>query len=140
MSVSQNLPNVTIGYSSADGCWRFSAAGLLLTLLCARQLAFNWLASQERSPQFRARRLLYRRRCCSAFATCRMLWRLATDQGSRCVFISRVGIRDTRHCRRDHRLERSVRDISDLASIAAQMMRGAQARSADRRPISMLAC
>ncbi len=91
MSVSQNLPNVTIGYSRGRLLMIFGAC-LLLTLLCAG-LAFTWQEGKGVTTFELA--ACYIGAVFFGLATCRMLWRLATARAP-VVFISRVGIRDTR--------------------------------------------
>lgn len=105
MSESQNLPNLAIGYSLARSL-KVLGAGLLLTLLCAA-VAFNWLHGKDIST--------FQIVACSAgvalfgFATCQAFWRLISAREP-VVFISRVGIRDTR-IGDDTIAWRSVRDI-----------------------------
>jgi predicted small integral membrane protein len=105
MSVSQNLPNLEIGYSLAR-LLKVLGAGLLLTLLCAA-VAFNWLHGKDIST--------FQIVACSCgvalfgFATCQAFWRLISSREP-VVFISRVGIRDTRVAD-DTIAWRSVRDI-----------------------------
>ncbi|MCP3370849.1 STM3941 family protein [Bradyrhizobium cajani] len=91
MSVSQNLPNMTISYSKGR-LLMFFGAGLLLTLLCAA-LAFSW--QEGRGVTTFEVALCYIGAVFFGLATCRMLWRLVSA-GQPVVFISRVGIRDTR--------------------------------------------
>ncbi|WP_431204838.1 STM3941 family protein [Bradyrhizobium betae] len=91
MSVSQNLPNVTIGYSRGRLLVIFGAC-LLLTLLCGG-LAFTWQEGKGATTFELA--ACYIGAVFFGLATCRMLWRLATARAP-VVFISRVGIRDTR--------------------------------------------
>jgi len=91
MSVSQNLPNVTIGYSRGRLLMIFGAC-LLLTLFCAG-LAFTWQEGKGVTTFELA--ACYIGAVFFGLATCRMLWRLATARAP-VVFISRVGIRDTR--------------------------------------------
>ncbi|MCP3385301.1 MULTISPECIES: STM3941 family protein [unclassified Bradyrhizobium] len=91
MSESQNLPNLAIGYSRARLLMVFGGS-LLLTLLCAG-LAFNWQQGQNSTtPQVA---ICYIGAVFFGLATCRMLWRLITARQP-VVFLSRVGIRDTR--------------------------------------------
>ena len=91
MSESQNLPNLTIGYSRAR-LLMFFGGGLLLTLLCAA-LAFTWQQGKNITTfQVAA---CYVGAVFFGLATCRMLWRLISARQP-VVFISRVGIRDTR--------------------------------------------
>jgi len=91
MSVSQNLPHVTIGYSRGRLLMIFGAC-LLLTLLCAG-LAFTWQEGKGVTTFELA--ACYIGAVFFGLATCRMLWRLATARAP-VVFINRVGIRDTR--------------------------------------------
>lgn len=91
MSVGQNLPNVTIGYSRGRLLMIFGAC-LLLTLLCAG-LAFTWQEGKGVTTFELA--ACYIGAVFFGLATCRMLWRLATARAP-VVFINRVGIRDTR--------------------------------------------
>ena len=91
MSVSQNLPNVTIGYSPGRLLMIFGAC-LLLTLLCSG-LAFTW--QQGKGVTTFELAACYIGAVFFGLATCRMLWRLTTAREP-VVFISRVGIRDTR--------------------------------------------
>ncbi|QPF93239.1 STM3941 family protein [Bradyrhizobium commune] len=91
MSESQNLPNLAIGYSRVR-LLTFFGVGLLLTLLCAA-LAFSWQQGKSITT--------FEVAACNigavffGLATCRMLWRLISARQP-VVFISRVGIRDTR--------------------------------------------
>jgi hypothetical protein len=105
MSVSQSLPNVAIGYSRMR-LLKLLAAGLLLTLLCA-VLALNWhLGKNITTFQIAA---CYIGVVVFGFATCKTLWMLISSREP-VVFISRVGIRDTRIA--DETIAwRSVRDI-----------------------------
>ena len=91
MSVGQNLPNITIGYSRAR-LLVFFGAGLLLTLLCAA-LAFMWQQGKNITTFEVA--ACYVGAVFFGLATFRMLWRLISAR-SPVVFISRVGIRDLR--------------------------------------------
>ncbi|WP_314947195.1 STM3941 family protein [Bradyrhizobium cosmicum] len=91
MSVGQNLPNVTIGQSRGR-LLIFFGAGLLLTLLCAT-LAFSWQQGKNITTFEVA--LCYVGAVFFGLGTCRMLWRLLSSREP-VVFISRVGIRDTR--------------------------------------------
>lgn len=91
MSESQNLPNLAIGYSRAR-LLMFFGGSLLLTLLCAA-LAFTWQEGTNVTTfQVAA---CYIGAVFFGLATCRMLWRLLSASEP-VVFISRVGIRDTR--------------------------------------------
>jgi hypothetical protein len=105
MSESHNLPNLAIGYSMARQL-KVLGAGLLLTLLCAA-IAVNWLHGKDIST--------FQIVACSVgvalfgFATCQAFWRLISSREP-VVFISRVGIRDTRVAD-DTIAWRSVRDI-----------------------------
>ncbi|MCP3410997.1 STM3941 family protein [Bradyrhizobium sp. CCGB01] len=91
MSESQNLPNLAIGYSRARLLMLFGGS-LLLTLLCAG-LAHSWQQGQNiTTPQVA---ICYVGAVFFGLASCRMLWRLITARQP-VVFISRVGIRDTR--------------------------------------------
>jgi hypothetical protein len=91
MSVGQNLPNITIGYSRGR-LLMFFGVGLLLTLLCAA-LAFMWQQGKNITTfQVAA---CYVGAVFFGLTTCRMLWRLISAR-SPVVFISRIGIRDTR--------------------------------------------
>jgi hypothetical protein len=95
MSESQNLPNLlpnlAIGYSRAR-LLTFFGGSLLLTLLCTA-LAFSL---QDGGTVTRlALDACYVGAVFFGLATCRMLWRLATARRP-LLFISRVGIRDTR--------------------------------------------
>ena len=91
MSIGQNLPNVTIGYSRGR-LLVFFGVGLLLTLLCAA-LAFSWQQGKNITTFEVA--ACYIGAVFFGLATCRMLWRLISAR-SPVVFISRVGIRDIR--------------------------------------------
>jgi hypothetical protein len=91
MSESQNLPNLAIGYSRARLLKLFGGS-LLLTLLCAG-LAFTW--QQGKSITTFEVAACYIGAVFFGLATCRMLWRLISARQP-VVFISRVGIRDTR--------------------------------------------
>jgi len=91
VSIGQNLPNVTIGYSRGR-LLIFFGVGLLLTLLCAA-LAFSW--QQGRNITTFEVAACYIGAVFFGLATCRMLWRLISAR-SPVVFISRVGIRDIR--------------------------------------------
>jgi hypothetical protein len=91
MSVSQSLPNVTIGYSRGRLLALFAAC-LLLTLICA-WLAFSW--QQGKGVTTFELAACYIGAVFFGLATCRMLLRLTTAREP-VVFISRVGIRDTR--------------------------------------------
>lgn len=91
MSANQNLPNITIGYSRGRLVVLF-AAGLLLTLLCAA-LAFTW--QQGKNITTFEVSACYVGAVFFGLATCRMLWTLIFARAP-VVFISRVGIRDTR--------------------------------------------
>lgn len=106
MSVSQNLPNLAIGYSTLR-LLKMLAAGVFLTLLFAA-IVFNWLNVKTLTA--------YQITVCSvglavcSFATIRVLWRLVSGRQP-VLFITRVGIRDTRIA--DDTISwRSVRDIS----------------------------
>ncbi|MET4386324.1 hypothetical protein ABIB73_002069 [Bradyrhizobium sp. F1.4.3] len=91
MSVGQNSPNLAIGYSRVR-LLKLFGAGLLLTLLCAA-LAFNWhLGKNITTFQIAA---CYVGVAFFGLATCKMLWTLISSREP-VVFISRVGIRDTR--------------------------------------------
>ncbi|MBR0819586.1 STM3941 family protein [Bradyrhizobium liaoningense] len=91
MSIGQNLPNITIGYSRGR-LLIFFGVGLLLTLLCAA-LAFMWQQGKNITTfQVAA---CYVGAVFFGLGTCRMLSRLISAR-SPVVFISRVGIRDTR--------------------------------------------
>lgn len=105
MSVSQNLPNVAIGYSRVR-LLKLLAAGLLLTVLCGA-LALNWhLGKNITTFQIAA---CYIGVACSGLATCKILWMLISSREP-VIFISRVGIRDTRIA--DETIAwRSVRDV-----------------------------
>jgi len=91
MSVSQNLPNMTIGHSRGRLLMLFGGC-LLLTLLFAG-LAFTW--QQGKGVTTFELAACYIGAVFFGLATCRMLWRLANARVP-VVFISRVGIRDTR--------------------------------------------
>lgn len=91
MSVSQNLPNMTIGHSRGRLLMSFGGC-LLLTLLFAG-LAFSW--QQGKGVTTFELAACYIGAVFFGLATCRMLWRL-TNARVPVVFISRVGIRDTR--------------------------------------------
>ncbi len=91
MSVGQNLPNVTIGYSWGRLLTLFGSA-LLLTLLCAA-LAFTWQQGKNITTFDVA--VCYVGAVFFGLATCRMLFRLISAREP-VVFISRVGIRDAR--------------------------------------------
>jgi hypothetical protein len=91
MSVNQNLPNITIGYSRGRLVVLFGA-GLLLTLLCA-SLAFTW--QQGKNITTFEVSACYVGAVFFGLATCRMLWTLIFARAP-VVFINRVGIRDTR--------------------------------------------
>lgn len=91
MSVSQNLPNVTIGYSRGR-LLMFFGGSLLLTLLFAG-LAFTW--QQGNGVTTFEVAACYIGAVFFGLATCRMLWRLSTARAP-VVFVSRVGIRDIR--------------------------------------------
>ncbi|OAF13377.1 hypothetical protein AYJ54_44415 [Bradyrhizobium centrolobii] len=106
MLPSQNLPNLSIGYSRVR-LLRFFGIGLLLTLLCAA-IAFNWYHSNNITAfQIAA---CYFGVAFFGFATCKVFWMLISSRKP-VVFISRVGIRDTRIA--DETISwRSVRDIS----------------------------
>ncbi|OKO77815.1 hypothetical protein AC630_20380 [Bradyrhizobium sp. AS23.2] len=105
MSVSQNLPNVAIGYSRVR-LLKLLAAGLLLTLVCGA-LALNWhLGKNITTFQIAA---CYIGVALFGLATCKTLWTLISSREP-VVFISRVGIRDTRIA--DETIAwKSVRDI-----------------------------
>jgi len=91
MSVGQNLPNVAIGYSRVR-LLKLLGGGLLLTLLCGA-LALNWhLGRNITTFQIAA---CYVGVSLFGFATCKTLWMLISSREP-VVFISRVGIRDTR--------------------------------------------
>ncbi|MBR0961046.1 hypothetical protein JQ566_27280 [Bradyrhizobium japonicum] len=106
MSISQNLPNLAIGYSVLR-LLKMLAAGLFLTLLFAA-IAFNWLNIKTLNAfQITAS---YVGLAVCGFATIRVLWRLVSTRKP-VLFITRVGIRDTRIA--DDTISwRSVRDIS----------------------------
>jgi hypothetical protein len=91
MSESQNLPNLAIGYSRARLVMLFGGS-LLLTALCGA-LAFTWQDGKNVTSFLVA--ACYIGAVFFGLATCRMLWRLVTARRP-LVFISRVGIRDTR--------------------------------------------
>lgn len=91
MSESQNLPNLAIGYSRGR-LLMFFGGNLLLTLLCA-ELAFTWQEGKNVTTFEVA--ACYIGAVFFGLATCRMLWRLISARQP-VVFISRVGIRDTR--------------------------------------------
>lgn len=91
MSESQNLPNLAIGYSRAR-LLMFFGGSLLLTLLCAG-LALSWQEGKNVTTFEVA--ACYIGAVFFGLATCRMLWRLLAARQP-VVFISRVGIRDTR--------------------------------------------
>lgn len=91
MSESQNLPNLAIGYSRAR-LLMFFGGNLLLTLLCAA-LAFIW--QEGKSVTTFEVAACYIGAVFFGLATCRMLWRLMSARQP-VVFISRIGIRDTR--------------------------------------------
>lgn len=91
MSVSQNLPNVTIGYSRGWLLMYFGGS-LLLTLVCAG-LAFTW--QQGKGVTTFELAACYIGAVFFGLATCRMLWRLSTAREP-VIFISRVGFRDIR--------------------------------------------
>ncbi|WBL77087.1 hypothetical protein I3J27_29275 [Bradyrhizobium xenonodulans] len=91
MSESQNLPNLAIGYSRAR-LLMFFGGSLLLTLLCAG-FAFSWQEGKNVTTFEVA--ACYIGAVFFGLATCRMLWRLIAARQP-VVFISRVGIRDTR--------------------------------------------
>jgi hypothetical protein len=106
MSESHNLPNLTIGYS-LPRLFMLLGTGLVLTLLCAA-LAFNWHYVKDISTFQIA--LCYFGIVFFGLATCKMLWTLISS-GEPVVFITRVGILDTRIA--DDTISwRSVRDIS----------------------------
>ncbi len=106
MSVSQNLPNLAVGYS-VPRLLKMLAGGVLLTLLCAA-VAFNWFHVKPLSEfQITA---CYIGVVLFGFMTCRTLWRLVSTRRP-VLFLTRVGIRDTRIA--DDTISwRSVRDIS----------------------------
>lgn len=91
MSVSQNLPNITIGYSRGRLLMLFGAC-LALTLLFSG-LAFTW--QQGKGVTTFELAACYIGAVFFGLATCRMLWRLSTAKEP-VVFVTRVGIRDTR--------------------------------------------
>ncbi len=91
MSESHNLPNLAIGYSLSR-LLTFFGVGLLLTLLCAA-LAFSW--QQGKNITTFEVSVCYIGAVFFGLATCRMLWRLISARQP-VIFISRVGIRDTR--------------------------------------------
>lgn len=106
MSVSQNLPNLAIGYSVLR-LLKMLAIGVLLTLVCAA-IAFNWFHVKTVSEYQIAGSFLGV--VVFGFVTCRTLWRLVSTRQP-VLFITRVGIRDTRIA--DDTISwRSVRDIS----------------------------
>ncbi|QAU45367.1 hypothetical protein EAS56_28440 [Bradyrhizobium guangzhouense] len=106
MSVSQNFPNLAIGYSVLR-LLKMLAVGLLVTLVCAA-IAFNWLHVKTLSEFQIAGSFLGV--VVFGFVTCRTLWRLVSTRQP-VLFITRVGIRDTRIA--DDTISwRSVRDIS----------------------------
>ncbi|MDN4999707.1 STM3941 family protein [Bradyrhizobium sp. GCM10027634] len=91
MSESQTLPNLAIGYSRARLLMLFGGS-LLLTLLCAG-LVFSWQEGTSVTSFLVA--ACYIGAVFFGLTTCRMLWRLVTAKQP-LLFISRVGIRDTR--------------------------------------------
>src|SRR4051812_7634348 len=106
MSESHNLPNLAIGYS-LPRLFMLLGTGLVLTLLCAA-LAFNWHYVKDISTFQIA--LCYFGIVFFGLATCKMIWTLISS-GEPVVFITRVGIRDTRIA--DDTISwRSVRDVS----------------------------
>ena len=106
MSVSQNLPNLAVGYS-VPRLLKMLAGCLLLTLLSAA-VAFNLFHAKPLS-EFQVT-ACYIGVALFGFATCRTLWRLVSSRQP-VLFITRVGIRDTRIA--DDTISwRSVRDIT----------------------------
>ncbi len=105
MSVSQNLPNLAIGYSRVR-LLKLLGVGLPLTLL-STALALNWhLGKNITTFQIAA---CYVGVAFFGLPTCKILWMLISSREP-VVFISRVGIRDTRIA--DETIAwRSVRDI-----------------------------
>lgn len=91
MSESQSLPNLAIGYSRAR-LLMFFGGSLLLTSFCTA-LAFSWQGGNN-ITRFVVD-ACYVGAVFFGLATFRMLWRLITARRPQ-VFISRVGIRDTR--------------------------------------------
>ncbi|MGY0572116.1 STM3941 family protein [Bradyrhizobium sp. RDM12] len=85
------MPNLAIGYSRAR-LLMFFGGSLLLTLLCAG-LAFSWQDGKSITTFEVA--ACYVGAVFFGLGTCRMLWRLISARQP-VVFISRVGIRDTR--------------------------------------------
>ncbi|WP_407187908.1 STM3941 family protein [Bradyrhizobium centrosematis] len=106
MSVSQNLPNLAIGYSVLR-LLKLLGASLLLTLLSAA-VAFNWF--HVKAPSEFQMTACYVGVALFGFMTCRTLWRLVSSRQP-VLFITRVGIRDTRVAY-DTISWRSVRDVS----------------------------
>ncbi|WP_342739121.1 STM3941 family protein [Bradyrhizobium sp. B117] len=106
MSVSQNLPNLAIGHSLAR-LLKILAAGVLMTLVCAA-IALNWFQIKTLTP-FQIT-VCYVGLALFGFVTLRTLWTLLFARAP-VVFITRVGIRDTRIAD-DTIAWRSVRDIS----------------------------
>jgi hypothetical protein len=91
MSVSQNLPNVTIGFSRGRLLTLFGIC-LVLTLLSSA-LAFTW--QQGKTITTFDVSVCYVAAVFFGLATWRMLWRLLSSK-TPVVTISRSGIRDTR--------------------------------------------
>jgi hypothetical protein len=91
MSESQNLPNLAVGFSRVR-LLMFFAGSLLLTGL-AGALAFTW--QEGRNVTSFQVAICYVVAVFFGLATIRMLWRLAAS-GQPVLFVSRVGIRDTR--------------------------------------------
>jgi len=106
MSISQNLPNLAIGYSLAR-LFKLLGAGLLATLLCGA-LAFSLHDGKDIATIQIA--LSYFGIVFFGLATCKTLGTLISAREP-VLFITRVGIRDTRIA--DDTISwRSVRDIS----------------------------
>ena len=133
MSESQNLPNLAIGYSRAR-LLMFFGGGLLLTLLCAA-LVFTWQEGKNVTSFLVA--ACYVGAVFFGLATCRMLWRLIAARQP-VVFISRVGIRDTRLAGETIAWS-AVRKIFLWEQRSAEV-RSAQGRSAYRRAILRRIC
>ncbi|QOG17029.1 MULTISPECIES: STM3941 family protein [Bradyrhizobium] len=106
MSVSQNLPNLAIGYSLAR-LLKILAAGALMTLVSAA-IALNWFQIKTLTP-FQIT-VCYVGLALFGLVTLRTLWTLLFAR-TPVVFITRVGIRDTRIAD-DTIAWRSVREIS----------------------------
>ncbi|MBW7972032.1 STM3941 family protein [Bradyrhizobium sp. BR 10289] len=106
MSEGHNLPNLAIGYS-LPRLFALLAGGLLLTLLCAT-LAINWHYARDVTTFQIA--ICYLGAGFFGIASCKVLWTLISSREP-VVFVTRVGIRDTRIA--DDTISwRSVRDIS----------------------------